>query len=331
MPELSAEQVHPCETAEQLLDGLDPAKPHWGKNPQAWCFRGQSEDLPLTPTALRNDARRGPLSMMGGSVPGLDEQFGAHREFIILQDFLVMADRAGHAIPHDHPAIRGWRRLSTLVSGPETPYLAGPLVGWPPDELLGVLALAQHYGLPTRLLDWSYRPMVAAYFATQKVASNRAHAPPDAPEPSRNMVVWALNTRWMDLKMDPLVLTDVIAHHLGPLPSIALVEAPHATNPNLSAQAGVFTLDREARVGAEFNADLVRAIKKELDAWPGEGVWPAQIAMRGPIVFHKFTLPHAQGRRLLRLLGLHGVHAATVFPGHKSVVESMQEKLYWEA
>lgn len=52
-------------------------------------------------------------------------------------------------------------------------------------DVLGWLALMQHYGAPTRLLDWTYSFFVAVFFALRDAVSN----PPQDRKPA---VVWAL-------------------------------------------------------------------------------------------------------------------------------------------
>ncbi|HEX6291517.1 MAG TPA: FRG domain-containing protein [Herpetosiphonaceae bacterium] len=55
-----------------------------------------------------------------------------------------------------------------------------PYVQPPPNEW-ELLVIAQHHGVPTRLLDWSYSPLIAAHFATLK------------PRPGCDCVVWKLD------------------------------------------------------------------------------------------------------------------------------------------
>ena len=56
------------------------------------------------------------------------------------------------------------------------------------------MPLAQHHGIPTRLLDWTFRPTVAAYFAAYESQVHRCN--PDYSEPEF-MVVWAV--RWKEV------------------------------------------------------------------------------------------------------------------------------------
>lgn len=52
-----------------------------------------------------------------------------------------------------------------------------------PEDVIEWLALMQHFGAPTRLLDFTQSPYVATYFAVE-----------DATEDS---VIWAVNESWV--------------------------------------------------------------------------------------------------------------------------------------
>jgi hypothetical protein len=136
------------------------------------------------------------------------------------------------------------------------PYLATASVNeW---ELL---VLAQHHGLPTRLLDWSYSPLVAAHFAT-------INGKPDS-----DRVVWRLDWqavhRRFGLPELALLIEDIRKlfgedepftpwklMRAGAARDFACMIEPPSLDSRIQSQSAVFSLCSDKRRSlAEFLAD----------------------------------------------------------------------------
>jgi hypothetical protein len=159
------------------------------------------------------------------------------------------------------------------------------------------MALAQHHGIPTRLLDWSRDPLKAAWFAASEAAASE--------NKDGLLSVWALSIELLDMLHDE------------PKPFI-VITAPSATNSNLRAQEGLFTL-----------AKHVVADKSPIDRSPFDDLLRVsfekyKVKAPGPW-FHRVTLPRSQANQLAFDLTLEGVTRATLFPDFYGVVGTIKD------
>jgi hypothetical protein len=95
------------------------------------------------------------------------------------------------------------------------------LLDYRPKDDWEWLAIGQHHGLPTRLLDWSSNPLVAAYFAAEG-------------SPDTDCAVYAMRA---PMVVDTARDRNPLARGTG----VDVVTPDHVSN-RIAAQAGMFTI-----------------------------------------------------------------------------------------
>ncbi len=295
------------QSAEDFLSQLDRGNPSWGGAMQFWAFRGHSDDdkYKLIPTALRPDQKfkLGYTHNKKGIQKTNKEQIEA--EFERINDFYWSIDKQGLVIPGDVNLLRtpkSWEDLEDTKKNE-----------WPIDDLLPILAIAQHYGVHTRLLDWCDRPLVAAFFAAKGAAEKQ-----NGKEQTREFLsVWALNFDWIIHKAFPGDCNKI---------PVYVVTAPRASNPNLHAQGGVFTTEKliKREFSDKVSADSVNTLVE--NKW--NSLKPTE-KPTNPIMVH-IKLHVQEANKLLRLLNQEQINSATLFPGYKGVADSLRERVLWD-
>lgn len=319
-----------ADSVEDFLANISPTgkilrKPTHKALQSNWLFRGVSNsEYSLIPSAFREPSL---LNVFDKYVNNYDQYpflKQISREFFVLHQFFNFTDEAGLEVPGDTYQFRRYLELDSSRFGFE-PEAVEQVIDfeWPRNDYFFCLGLAQHYGIPTRLLDWTSSVDIAAYFSAQGGERRMK----DKKETDGNIAVWALNHAL-------LIFEETLSKRYArdrPPPDrpIKVVGMPNAANPNLRAQKGVFTVFQEKANTPISNENNMGSLDEQIFGYWKEIYGPYDLRKEKLLV--RFTLPIQFSSELLRNLSLRHIHHANVFPNYGDVFKGIKQRFELES
>lgn len=237
------------------------------------------------------------------------------QEFRAVNTFFHMCDEHGLRIPGDSPEHRtneGRMQIRAILKSIKQRTTSAI---WPPNHWQPVYAIAQHYGIKTRLLDWTRKPRIAAYFAACEAAKSEI--------PPVRICVWAINITYLAAWQH--VIFDEDKSRL----TLRFVTPARSENPNLHAQAGLLSLDGDPTRRISIDKLLLNQLNKKASDGMLHGILSTFYHHPDRLI-RKLVLPGNCARSVLRLLAHESISAASIYPGYRGVVESLKEREFWD-
>ena len=189
-----------------------------------------------------------------------------------------------------------------------------------------IVALAQHHGIPTRLLDWSHDSRKAAFFAAWRVSV------PERSDTPQSFAVWAINPFMLENRF---VGEDALSEKIDDDLSVEVFLSQHGiyaeknqTTSYLAVQEGLFTYPLYADLFYIFTGiypDILLSLMKMRE-------WEERYTDKGASFFpvtdyiRKVTLPFSQADDLLEMLDDERVMLTTLMPSLDKMKQCMIER-----